>query len=380
MKKYFFFAAAALVALASCSKVEPEDQNGPEISFQTANYLNSTKADSDGHVEFYSAGKFNVAGYFTPGAWANLSGATAYMGNGASGSFVEISNVDGTWKNTTTPYYWPKAGKLSFIGYYPSSVSATVTGTNSLAVSFSNYSVAETLSSQASNVTTDATVVTDDKNDLMVADAIYDQTSNNSEDQHFKNGVAMIFHHTLAKIKFFAKQKTLEGIQADANLPLKVVINDLQVKAINNIGSFNGSEWTPTAAVTTASGAFVTNAAPTTGVPYAGTPLTTDAVAQGSQYYVLPQNLSADTKIVYIKYYVYTYDKNDGNKVVDVQMYQKNIPLNTMEKSDKTKITSWDINKVYTYTITIDPFSGEIYFDPAVVDWTDADAAEVIEK
>ena len=51
MKKFFLFAAAALVALTACTKIDVVS-NTPDvkIGYQVATYLNQTKADSHGHT------------------------------------------------------------------------------------------------------------------------------------------------------------------------------------------------------------------------------------------------------------------------------------------------------------------------------------------
>ena len=50
MKKYFILAAAAIVAMAACSKMENDYTSVPDkkISFEVASYLAQTKAAGDG--------------------------------------------------------------------------------------------------------------------------------------------------------------------------------------------------------------------------------------------------------------------------------------------------------------------------------------------
>ena len=44
-------------------------------------------------------------------------------------------------------------------------------------------------------------------------------------------------------------------------------------------------------------------------------------------------------------------------------------------------MTKWNINTVYNYRFIIDPFEGEIYFDPCMEDWSKVDAdPEIIYK
>lgn len=379
MKKYFILATAAAVALASCSKVVMDETPDQEINFNAVNYVNSTKADPDthGHLEFYSAGTFVVNAYFSAGNFANIAGSTQYMEN------IDItkSQVSGdlyAWKPATS-YFWPKAGKLSFIGYYPTGATGAAVvdaATNSLAVSFTNYTVAGTLDAQK-----DLALENNDKNDLMVSDPMINQTSNDETDPHYANGttlahgVSMLFHHTLAKVAFKAQLKNYDDEKLNAiYAQLGAQINQIEIRDIDNKATFDGAAWgDPTNTTKVSSGNFVNNAkvgATVNGgaLPTAATGLivNTSATAQGPEYYVLPQSLSADTKVVYVKYTVYT---TAGDKVVDAVEKEATVALNLMKTSTSAPINVWEINKKYIYTIIIDPFADEIYFDPAVVDF-----------
>lgn len=366
MKKYFVFAAAALVALASCSKVSPDVETpDEEITFQTANYSASTKADEGAdkdalHRVFYSTGTFGVYSYFTnntPSTTDKLSAGTEYMTNVAVSKRVS----DGAYAPAST-YYWPKAGMLSFVGYYPYNSTSPVTvtrGDATMTMAFNNYTVG-TLSSQSASgkVTVTDGKVTDDQNDLMYADPSYGLSQQNPTAVHYKEGVPMLFHHMLAKVYFKVKLATLDENQF--KLPLTTTLTAINVVRVADTG--NGTvnptatpavTWTstaPTASSTYDSGDFVANntviAKASAANKEASVSFTSDML------YVLPQTLVDGVCAVKVDYKVN--DEVIPTTIVNLQ------PLTS----------SWEPNKIYCYTITINPFSGEILFDPGVEDWT----------
>ena len=124
MKKLVFL-AAAIVALAACTKTEiAVDQTA--ISF-TPNAL-ATKAlilpdgNAGTQVGFPTSESFNVF------AFADLDGSgtnytTPLMDD------VNISYQGGDWKATTGTYLWPATGTVDFYAYYPASVNATFDAT-----------------------------------------------------------------------------------------------------------------------------------------------------------------------------------------------------------------------------------------------------------
>ena len=119
MKKFFFLAVAAVVALAACTKNEADT-----TSFEKAKVINfntvagkATKAPISGTTYSYDCPAFGVfASYLEKDkTWAaNKATATRYMDD------VEVSFNDtkDIWAPAST-YYWPLEGSLSFIAYSP---------------------------------------------------------------------------------------------------------------------------------------------------------------------------------------------------------------------------------------------------------------------
>ena len=415
MKKYFFFAAAALAALASCSKVEPEDQNGPEITFQAANYKSATKADGDnaGHLELYKDGTgFGVYAYFTPTNWAtdgaSYSPETPFMNN------IEIqfgrTNAPATWSPEDT-YYWPKTGALSFIGYYPkmdSNVSVENTGADGNAsIKFTDYSVTASAAEQQGESKTGLykdSAEDYDYNDLMTAAFVRDQKSNSNT--HFTNGVPMVFSHVLAKVRINAKLKKLTTTEEDGaaktsvnGITYAVTLDDVQINNITIAGTYSNGAWSAASdAVTTKTGSSASLygvcakpaevAVSTTDAPTnisSTTPLTNKYAQIGHDYYVMPQTI-ADASTLVVTYTVYVIDSE--GKILSKEQHttssadkhpgaQAAIKLNSIKNSNSIAIDKWAKNTIYSYNLEISPVSDDpIYFDAAVIDW----AADIVKS
>ena len=124
MKKYFIIAAAAVVAMAACSKVDAVD-NAPakKISFEVASYVPQTKANGslansedqifDFHTYAYQFPALGTPVVFMSEiiyAWksatdhSNTNKAAATADN-----IVEWAPVD--------DYFWPKTGTINFYSY-----------------------------------------------------------------------------------------------------------------------------------------------------------------------------------------------------------------------------------------------------------------------
>lgn len=214
MKKNLYISLLSMVVLASCSKVDL-DVPAPaqasynnevvaekEISFQVADYARSTKA-GNGSFE----GTFKTFAFFTGDTnWSaeeNLENAVTYI-NGA-----EISHLNNGWKAAGKSYYWPKAGKMSFVSFAPA------TASNDIKVNDTKSSI----------FTSEAFVPS---YDLMIADTASDKDNNTSN-------VAVLFHHVLSQVRFTAKATEFES----NGLHFEISINSISLDNIANKGDFS---------------------------------------------------------------------------------------------------------------------------------------------
>lgn len=385
MKKYFILAAAALVALTACTKVEvPETaSNSKKISFEVANYLTQTKAETSLKAEGYEVFKTN-AWYHSP----------------ADGDQYFMKNVDIKWKSAKNEwssdidYFWPKTGYVNFYSY---------AGTQN----------PTTVNTEGSLVYTDKTIVYTDN--ILVADAAYGYNANKST-YHLDNasvtGVPTLFRHYLSKLAFNVLLKTTDTKKTATNR-YEVDVLDAYVKVLNkgtltlsntdpvdsrdaaapgtpgtntwtsanttkpNV-AWVGAEWNETSDSKTVEQIKVVGTGAVAGqdmiVP--GTlHLALDATEQTEdgdalillkERSVMPQTLS-DNVVFYIQYKVKTYHNSETDPYSTETLTFGPTKLTTLVNT----ITDWNKNTKYTYNVIIDPVSTKITFDPAVEAWAD---------
>lgn len=379
MKKYFVFAAAALTALASCSKVEvdPTAQNGPELTFKVANYMASTKAGTTATAAFDTDETFGTFAIYTQSDYTNAGAGTVFMNN------QEISFQAPDWKAKGVTYYWPKTGKLSFVSYAPY-ISGTGAPTFTYdsqsqkdVLAINGYTVEKSIESQV------AKAASFDANDLMYSTLRKNQQSN--EDKHYgdfstgADGVATLFHHMLSKVNVKVGVKEVDESSA---YRYGAVVKSIAVNGIYVTGDYKNTvldgsigTWTPTGSVIgTAENlyldnttSFENNAAFTYSA--SGSKALYNGVAAKdfvSNYYVLPQTFSDETAKLVITYDFYTLNKEDDTVISKESITETKYTTVALKNmmAGATRKDAWVENTIMTYTVTIAP-GGEIHFDPA---------------
>lgn len=392
MKKYFIFAATALVALTACSKIEVAEtpETAKKISFEVANYVAQTKAETSLVTEGYNSFNTN-AWYHSP-----TDGVQYFMQN--------VAILWNTAPNTNqwapaVDYYWPKTGYVNFYSY---------AGTQN----------PTTVSTEGNLVYTDKVIAYNDN--ILVADAAYGHTANLSnyhKDNASVTGVPTLFRHYLAKLKFNVKLATTEA-KKSANNRFKVEILDAYVKVANKgtltlentdpttsrsaatPGTPGSNTWTnanatypyvawvPAAWSETEGSETFEKIKVVTDSPVAGRDMVQrtlnlglnktaqtesgDALVLLAERTVMPQHLVTAQQVFYIKYKVYAYhdtdDTDNGEAAYSVETLEFTGDLSSFIASD-SRITEWNKNTKYTYNVIIDPIASKITFDPAVEEW-----------
>ncbi|MBR5131612.1 MAG: fimbrillin family protein [Alistipes sp.] len=342
MKKLFLLAAMVGVALTGCMKNEvyvPKCET--PISFEVANYVAQTRAE----------GAFDTTKTFGVNAWSHdVAGTEVQMMTNET-----IAYADGKW-TTATPYYWPINGTVDFIAYYPTSVVPEIVydydGDDTY--TYDNYTVTDV--------------------DLMYADKAVRFSAN--VNTYGFDGVPTLFHHALAKVNFQVKNAYPAETATGANTTYEIVVNSITLNThhkgsvtLENDGTNDASRgtwsvannvWTPAEGSTT----------PLTWEDDVN--LDDDSVVAYDEktQYVLPQILADDVTVEV----VYTVTQKQDGTIISVKEYTPAaIKLNTMG------LTSWEMNKNITYTISIIAKSNQIFFDPAVEEWATATGATTIE-
>ena len=222
MKK-LFFALAAVVALAACSKEETLVQQAPEaIAFENAFVDNATRSVNDPSLT-------------TDGLKANDKGFAVFgyvrSTNEASSAYApiftneEVKYEGGAWKYDNTQY-WIEGAVYNFAAVAPYSVASNANNAKF------NYD---------SNYGTFNTTLTFDNDG--VTDLLYAHPDGITGDASRTEAVALTFRHTLSKVKF----SFLNNYDA-ANTTIKVhdikVTNAYKTGKVTLDGNTVWSDWT----------------------------------------------------------------------------------------------------------------------------------------
>ena len=218
----------AIGVVTSCTKFEQagDTTDNIRISYNVVSPKPSVKSSA-----YPTSTPFVSYAWYLPNgkSWqtkADRDASQAYI------SSAEISYQDGKWYDSSTSYYWPKAGSLTFMSYSPAGIPNVSVDQNE-GVKFSDWDV-------------DANPTTD----LMVADVAMDKTANETSGSF--TGVPTIFRHKLASVVGFAFNtfhdyaNGHDGTSGYANGDIlffikSVSINKLQQKGTYTSGTMTGA-------------------------------------------------------------------------------------------------------------------------------------------
>ena len=350
MKKFFLLAAAALVAFTACTKIEDTDATpARKITFQAASYLQQTKAEVSIMSEFTS---FQCKAFLHAAGYTDetqlMFGAAETISAYNSSNAVTTTSSDVIYWAPSHDYYWPKDANsyINFVAWYDKKGTAPAEATET-SLKWENYSV----------LTTD---------NLLFADEAWRYKANPTTGYHLdgsvSEGVPMLFHHALAQLCIQAKVTKATDGKTPAHT-WDVTLLDITLDGVYNKGTLALTNSDKTTTGTKAWTGSWSPIAPTTtvGMSDVTTPLTTTAVNVLSMQNVLPQTVT-DAVVLNFKY-------NISYKYNGTEYAHEKITAAIQLNSITDAISSWDMNKKITYTITINPETTVIRIDPAMVDW-----------
>lgn len=355
MKKFFFLAALASVALASCVKNEPAKVDSQkEITFTTPVLAVPTKTQEIQETVYPTyAPSFGVYGWYVAGATYDASAATEYMRNIEVKHKASINETDddgdeGAWISDNA-YYWPKQGSITFDAYSPyDNVNTLVTCDKANGLTITGFGV---------------TNVLDDQVDLLYSTRAYDKTSSKGTTNDKYDGVDIVFNHALSVVQFTAK--TAENYSSTTTIKVtKIQIVDALTKAtfkqnVDNSTKTDAPKWT----------SYTADKATFTSLDKAEdavTALSTTPAVRGVSMIVLPQDFTASTKL-YVEYYIQTGSSAPIKQTFEISLNDSGFSYT--EGGSPVTVTGWEIGKRYTYNLVIG--LDKIYFAPSVTDWTD---------
>ena len=402
MKKYFFFAVAALVAIAACTKVETAETPARRVSFNVGSYKAGTKADpSSKHALQGETESFSSKAFLHADAG---SGMTVQNMFGASGETVTYNSSVPEWA-PANEYFWPKASKsyVNFVSWYTKNAKAQfdATAVTELSMDWGTAS---------------APVSIDSTDNILFADLAYNFKNNNNPATYtavsgVTEGVPTLFHHALAKLAFNVKLKTAtqstktiwdveitEATLTVANngyLALSIPAADTAGKSAATLpwkvesGTVAATSDTvgwkrPTSGSTNETIVEVGNGSGTAAfdtlkftnfAPQTSSDLESDPQVFLAERTVMPQDLGSNVQFS-LKFKISLFHANAGAKVGDAYSQEiVEIPVTDL-KTLVPSIDNWKMNSKYIYNVTIDPVGKKVLFDPAVVDWAEVSSAD----
>lgn len=420
MKKYFFFAAAALVALTACSKVELSDapETYKKIGFEVANYARQTKAnlaltnDEDGIFSFHTyAYQFPEIG--TPRQFMNED--VFPWSNEATPVKVTSANFTekqiGSW-SPANDYYWPKTGYINFYSY-AGTVNPTVAVNSDWKTVTFTYTDA-VISATSNILVADAAL----HYGLANKDAANYQVDNSETSAHVTKGVPTLFHHQLAKVIFDVRARTTSAKVSNntswkvqvlgthtytptsgSATTIKTTINPINkgTLVLTNVDDKTAasqkawtrdetspkiSGWVPSSVATDKEEIEFTS---TPEMDAASFPealiIPTGAIESlnGTNPYDPVEILAARSVMPQLTEnvaftLVYKVQALHGDTVFMEEIRTVGIDAAADLADLANTVASWQANKKITYHIIIDPVSEKVTFDPAVEDYDSIDA------
>lgn len=375
MKKVLFFVLAAGVALVACTKneVKPVEVD-QEITFQAVVDKAATKAGTfDNGVRYPLNRPFGTFAFFYTSHDGYTKDAPKYIDNAK----VENTGASSGSAWTTNPkYYWPKQGYLTFMSYSPydklNSIVKCEAETDALAeIKIPNW-----------DVDANQTV------DIMIADRVDNLKANGTNTNDTYNGVPTVFRHKLAQIvKFSVQTKENFGNLDENNKPQAgSKLFFLKKIALQNIVT-NGSFTSGVQPSSTITGLWSEASTPAKkNYTWYENTVDNSSLAKDEEYefnttavalssgniktngYLLvrPQTFAAsDNKKIEITYVIRSY--------TSATAYSDETVVQSFNIHSATP--SWDINKKYSFTITVD--LNQIYWAPSVENWEDGTSTGV---
>ena len=375
MKKNIIIALAACVALAACTKNEVKPVNvDQEITFQAVVYKAATKAGTfDNSATYPTDRPFGTFAFFYTTENGYSKAAPKYIDNAKVSNPTSATN--GSAWTTDPKYYWPKQGYLTFMSYSPYNELHT------------KVTCAPTADAMAEIKIPNWDVDAHQKVDIMIADRVDNLTANGKNDGY--TGVSTVFRHKLAQIvKFSVKTKEDFGNLDEHNLAQAgsklFFLQKIEIQNIVTNGTFSSG-----VKPSNEDGAIGiwTNAENSVTKPYTWYNNTATTLEQGKEYEFNKNTAVALStgdinKNGYLLVRPQIFAENDNKKIEITYVIRSYTSATAF--SDETVVQSfnihsatpsWDINKKYSFTITVD--LNQIYWAPSVEDWEDGTSTEV---
>ncbi|MBO4466029.1 MAG: fimbrillin family protein [Bacteroidales bacterium] len=373
MKKLFFFAAVAVMAITACSKTEfVNEAQDNLITFQAAKYLTQTKAVTG--TEFPKTETFGTY------AWTAGTPGEFFMNN----IEIKFDATNNKWAPVTS-YFWPKNQTVDFFSYYPYDVQGAVPQVSATAITYNDVDF------------------TANQVDIMYADKAV-KFFDNSDDVNDGTSLSLVgvptyFRHAGAKVTINVilsydfkaengdttkwnvtmKEAYLDSVFTKGSVTL--TLSDQNATGLvpwtKPLNADDQAVWTPTA------GSYNSLTSELYKISQNYVLKTNEGVKILDEVYMLPQALEAGLQKLKFKFDVETLRKAAGETTYSSILTQTDLIAETdlliPTVTGVTGIYAWEMNKAITYNVYIGPASKPIYFDPAISAWETQEATTSVE-
>ena len=353
MKRFGYIALIfAMTAFAGCVKTELDPSPKERITFAVASYAPSTRASSlldDGISSFKSKAFLHADGY------ENITQNFF----GANGETIAWNSTASEWV-PSHEYYWPKSSEsyINFVSWYDKN------GTPD--------SVSETALSWSFDGSTRSLAADDN---LMFADVAWRYNQNTTNATQYTGddvtvGVPTLFHHALAQVRFLAKISPV----SDGGTTWSATITDFCITEVYKTGTLSLVNADPQSNMTRAWWSMSEDATPVVTTPYWSTEgCAVDTLSRRGQTVNLtvnntPVSVMATRSVIpqSTEDMVLTCNCNIRTEYADHSYMVETVPVAISLRDFSGDIGSWDMNHRITYTMTVNPVTGKILFDPAL--------------
>lgn len=343
MKKFFFAAIAAGIALTACVTNEEEVSVGTDakISFEAPLVQSATRVTGEIGTLYDTNESFVVNAKFYQSTFTSWATGANYMTN------ETVTYDDGlkAWVSALD-YYWPKQGSLTFMAYSPADHTTwkpQITGT-------------------PEELKVDAVTISNGNRDMLYSELMKNKTGADTPGANLYNGVDILFHHALSSIKFKVCLST--GLGDNTTITLKAI----QLQHVHQNGNFS---WN------LEEGVLPTWTNTNTNKEYVITPVTganqvlteTPAFVENAQPCIMmPQTLAhggTDGNVIAVISYLITNKDAAGNKLSEI-LQTRTVDLSTLDYGTEQGV-EWLPGKRYIYTVNAG--LNRITFAPVVEDW-----------
>lgn len=338
MKK-IFIPLLFVSALVACSKLEVTpvvQDNKTVITYQMAPITKSpdTWKPFDTKYVFQSAAYYLTSEDVANGGWtSNASSGKEYIKPNT------VQYIDNVWR-MKEHYYWPKDnGALTFYSW----------SLNKENLDFVNSDPKVTINNEKGVVLTNYDISVQKNIDFIVAEPEYDRCENIKT--YSTEGVPTLFKHQLSYLYITAKT------DQDYTSSVTFTIKSIKVENVAKIGEFQETEidsgkWKTINKWTTA-GTYDANYR-TTDFPVNST--TGSVIENSTQTNYIPQKFT-DNEYIVVEYEIYNKASNITEKITSKISLTTNIGDSKFKNGTK-------------YTINLIFKLNEIFWDPAVEDWS----------